>query len=281
MIRHWISWRIVALAAAAALAASLPAACQGQTGALETLARELAQGIAAKRPGPCVVLIANFDVKKPLRVPLQVRQTLTDEFASDMTRAAPQLSLLEGKPLDAVLNEHGLLAIDQYILPSVVARYVGADLVVSGILIARRQDMELRLTAFDLARNKKIATAKTTLPVSPDWATQPDALIIDPRTGIYLASSPGLIHPRCLACPHPNITGEALPKKTEGSVFILATVDANGRVADAVPLNNLASGLALQAVKKILTWKLNPARTRDGKAVPSRVVIEVDFHLFR
>jgi TonB family protein len=278
MPRRWISRGSAAWAAFAALAIPLPATCQVQQAALQTLARDLAQGVLAKGQG--TIAVAYFGLaKNSQHVPFELRRELTEEFTAELAHAAPQLGLLYGARLDAALADHGLLSIDKYELSFMLARFLGVEVLVEGALVANGQTLDLRLGAFDLARNKTIAEAQDTLPEPAGWEAAREAPVVDPKAGIYLPPSGGVKFPRCVHCPHPSFTTEAVHEKIQGSVWILITIDANGRVESATALNRIGAGLREAAVMEVEEWKFEPAKTSDGKPVPSRAQVLVEFHL--
>lgn len=65
---------------------------------------------------------------------------------------------------------------------------------------------------------------------------------------------------------------------TEGEVWVAFVVDAEGRVIDAKPLTEFASQFIEAAIEAVKKWKFEPA-TRDGKAVPTLVIVPIQFWL--
>jgi TonB family protein len=79
--------------------------------------------------------------------------------------------------------------------------------------------------------------------------------------------------------PDPPYTKEARKDKIQGKVDLSLVVDAEGNVAEARVVKALDPGLDQNALRTIRTWKFEPA-TRNGKPVPVRVTVEVEFKLF-
>lgn len=76
--------------------------------------------------------------------------------------------------------------------------------------------------------------------------------------------------------PEPAFTPEARMAHIEGPVVLSVLIDATGRVTKESIVRPLGMGLDDNAAQTIQTWKFEPA-TRDGKPIPVRVSVEVDF----
>ncbi len=88
-----------------------------------------------------------------------------------------------------------------------------------------------------------------------------------------------LIPPQKLYAPQPAYTEEARQARVQGVVLIRAIVDAVGNVTNARILKGLPSGLADSAVDTVLTWRYEPAMTRDGEPVAVFYNFTINFTL--
>jgi len=97
--------------------------------------------------------------------------------------------------------------------------------------------------------------------------------------GIYKAGN-GVTAPVVVRSVKPEYTAEALAARIQGTVFVETIVKSDGTVADAKIVKSLDDvlGLDQQAVKAAKQWVFKPG-TKDGKAVPVSVTIEMTFTL--
>jgi protein TonB len=94
------------------------------------------------------------------------------------------------------------------------------------------------------------------------------------------AGSGGYGYPRCLYCPRPDYTDEAMKVKIQGAVLLMVTITADGRVTDIHVVKGLGFGLDEKAIETVRTWRLQPAAGPDGRPAAVRTPIEADFHLY-
>ncbi|HXJ16065.1 MAG TPA: TonB family protein [Candidatus Polarisedimenticolia bacterium] len=94
------------------------------------------------------------------------------------------------------------------------------------------------------------------------------------------AGSGGYGYPKCLYCPRPDYTDEAMKVKIQGAVLLIATITADGRVTDIHVVKGLGFGLDEKAIETVRTWRLQPAAGPDGRPAAVRTPIEAVFHLY-
>lgn len=159
------------------------------------------------------------------------------------------------------------------------------------------------LAAESLGLGDKLGT------LAPDMAADMIALDGDPRTDITavrrvvfvmkggvvyrnvaagLAPSPvaistgadphGVVWPRPIFSPRADYTDAARKDKINGTVILLVTVGADGSVLDAKIIQSLRPDLDGQALRKVKTWRFEPAR-KDGQPVRMDVPIEMTFRI--
>jgi protein TonB len=80
------------------------------------------------------------------------------------------------------------------------------------------------------------------------------------------------------ATPSPAYSEQARKAKIEGSCIVSLVVDEKGNPANLRVIRGLGMGLDERAIEAVKNWKFEPA-LKDGKPVPSKIAVEVDFHL--
>jgi len=79
--------------------------------------------------------------------------------------------------------------------------------------------------------------------------------------------------------PDPPYTPEARRAKLQGTIRLLIIIGTDGKVLSARIQKGIDPGLDKNAVETVRTWTFKPA-SRNGVAVPVRVLVEVTFRLF-
>lgn len=118
-----------------------------------------------------------------------------------------------------------------------------------------------------------------TLPVlstALDLVPLPDAPPADPDEVLEFGA--GMTKPVRISGSNPGYTEAARITKTEGVVFVEATIDRDGRVVAAKVVRGLPFGLAESALSAVEGWTFTPA-TLDGKPVAVRYRVQVRFAL--
>lgn len=85
--------------------------------------------------------------------------------------------------------------------------------------------------------------------------------------------------PRCVFCPNPAFTDEAIRHHTSGTVILSVVVGESGSAHDIRVVKSQPDGLTVKAIETIQNWTFQPARGLDGKIKEVRVVIELAWHL--
>lgn len=95
---------------------------------------------------------------------------------------------------------------------------------------------------------------------------------------VYRVMRGGASPPRAIYQPEPEFSAEAQMARFQGVEIVSVVVDASGGAREIEIISPLGLGLDEKGVDSISRWKFEPAR-KDGKPVPVRIAIEVDFHL--
>jgi len=80
------------------------------------------------------------------------------------------------------------------------------------------------------------------------------------------------------AAPSPTYSEQARKAKIEGSCIVGLVVDEKGNPTNLHVIKGLGMGLDEKAIEAVKNWKFEPA-LKDGKPVPAKIAVEVDFHL--
>ena len=89
---------------------------------------------------------------------------------------------------------------------------------------------------------------------------------------------PGVTPPMVIFRVEPEYRDEARAAKYHGTLVVSATIHQDGTLTLDHVVRELDYGLTVKAVEALEQWKFKPAM-KDGKAVPVRLKIEVNFNL--
>jgi periplasmic protein TonB len=94
---------------------------------------------------------------------------------------------------------------------------------------------------------------------------------------IYMAGN-GVLAPTLVFAPEPEFSDEARRQKYQGVCIMSVIVDTHGNPQNIHVTRSLGMGLDEKAMEAVRRYKFKPG-TKDGKPVPVRIQVEVDFHL--
>jgi protein TonB len=95
---------------------------------------------------------------------------------------------------------------------------------------------------------------------------------------VYDSDAPGVKPPTVVTMVRPQYTREKLDAKIWGNVALTCVVDVDGKVGDVTIVQSLDPVLDQQAIIAARQWRFTPG-TKDGKAVPVRVTLELTFSI--
>jgi len=98
--------------------------------------------------------------------------------------------------------------------------------------------------------------------------------------GLPYAGTGGYGEPKCVYCPEPEFSMDAVKVKVQGVVLLSAVITADGKVTDIHVSKGLGFGLDEKVIEMVRSWRLTPARGPDGKPAAVRMDIEVTYRLF-
>lgn len=97
--------------------------------------------------------------------------------------------------------------------------------------------------------------------------------------GIYTPGIGGVSNPVPLFTPEAEFSDEARRAKFQGVCVISVIVNSKGFPQDPRVVQPLGMGLDDKAIEAVRKYRFKPAK-KDGKPVPVRITVEVDFRLF-
>jgi TonB family protein len=100
-----------------------------------------------------------------------------------------------------------------------------------------------------------------------------------PANKKFTSGEQGVGYPSCIYCPNPQYSSEAHKARLEGTVVLLAVINADGRATQIRIAKSLGSGLDEKAIEALKEWKFKPATDADGRSVPVFTPIELVFRL--
>ena len=98
--------------------------------------------------------------------------------------------------------------------------------------------------------------------------------------GVPNAGTGGYGMPACVYCPQAEYSDEAVKAKYQGTVYLIATITADGKATDIQVVKGMGLGLDEKAIAAVRTWRFTPARGPNGQPASVRQTIEVQFRLF-
>lgn len=263
---------------------ALPAAAQAKP---ESLAA-LAQALAAKLPRqPGLVVYVASPEWLATGSHSALRQKIGAELAAALAAADPTARVQTPDETLAALRQAGFQPFDSLLLAGLAPAFLpakpGAAAVgIVGDLQEEGDRLALTVSAVRVGENKPFAKLAARLPESPEWRALlalPEKPLESPD-GVYLAHYGGVGAPRCLECPAPRFSPGAIASRTGGSVMLAITVAADGTVHHVTVLRGVpGSGLDRSAARAVRAWRFRPAVGLEGKPVPVRMAVEVDFRM--
>jgi periplasmic protein TonB len=97
--------------------------------------------------------------------------------------------------------------------------------------------------------------------------------------GIYTPGTGGVSQPIPIFTPEAEFSDEARRQKYQGVCRISGIIDAQGNPQNPRIVQRLGMGLDEKALEAVLKYRFKPAR-KDGKPVPVRISVMVNFRLF-
>jgi TonB family protein len=137
-------------------------------------------------------------------------------------------------------------------------------------------------------RNRQVCATGTITRVGPGYqltATEPSAFQDPPSRDVFAPDTHsgcdvGVEVPTLVSRGDPAYTAEAMRRRVEGGVLMLAVVQIDGTVGEVRVLSPLDPGLDERAMEALRTWRFQPGTYR-GQPVPVIVSVEMTFTIHK
>ena len=120
-------------------------------------------------------------------------------------------------------------------------------------------------------------TGKGTVWVNPQRRPLPDDQIED-LSG--QETKAGYVPPKCIRCPNPLFSKNAVDGKVQGTVLLRAQILSDGSLTKLSVIQGVVCGLTDQAIAAVAHWTFKPATRPDGTPIAVILPIEVGFRLY-
>jgi Gram-negative bacterial TonB protein C-terminal len=271
-------------------ALSLVPPARGQNDQISALAASMADSIAHSKNK--TILVFDFSGSDRRLGPLG--KVLADDFSAALAAANPGFQLQDRSRLKKMIADNELEPenIDDTGIAIWLAADLGAKVFVVGKLDRDGDSLNLSVSSFSVDDGKGIALFKLAFPLTdetkaliPETVDQESlAKLINPDekcisgNAVPCGGANGYSSPKCLHCTVPAYSPEALAKKVDGVVVLVAVINESGKAEDIRVLKAFPYGLTLRAIHGVLVWTFRPATGPDGKPAKVRQVIDVSFH---
>lgn len=255
--------------------------------------------------------LAIFDFSGPDGKMTALGQILAADLRASMAKSAGNLKVEDRTRIEEARKKYSYAPGIVSYLPAarMFAHLLGASAFVSGVLsLGKNNVLNVDLRAYRVGNGKAIKAVRVSFPVSKGISK-----LMAKNVGIYnfssvdkdvthvlsptdkkaladldadlsskypAAHSPGYSSPKCVFCPFPPYTDEALTNGISGFVLLAAVIDKNGRVTDIAVIKGLPGGLMARAVETVRGWKLKSAKGPGGKPAAVAVFIVLRFEFF-
>jgi len=225
----------------------------------------------------------------PTKVIHSVEPSYTQQAARFQISGDSTISLIvdaNGNPRDAVvihkiglgLDENAIKAVKKYRFEPATLNGepvpVRIQVVVQFRYCETKIDCEEQLTA-DMTHPNSVYAGGTT-----NSSTEAKTELSNAAEKDGVGTVGGLVlAPKLIKEHDPKYTKEAKKAKLKGVCLLSTVVDVQGEPQDVKVVKGLGMGLDENAIEAVKTWRFKPA-TLNGKPVPVRLNIAVEFHLF-
>lgn len=230
-----------------------------------------------------VKTVAIFDFIGPGQRLNQLGRDFADEMSRELAKSGGTYSVIDRSQVLAVIEKNRVApdVIRDTAIAGWLARQLHADALIVGKLSpAEGNRLEIAVASAKTKEGTEIITLSGVVPYTEE---------MDARLKITLGTFPNFDessaatveppYPKCLHCPHPNFSVEAIAHGQQGTVFLIVTIGEDGRAHDIDFARGLPYGLTQMAIEAVQSWTFEPSKDHDGKPKAVRQQIQAAFHL--
>jgi TonB family protein len=281
---------LIALAASPARAQTPPPASSSEdpeVAAIKDLAGYISQAVKKSHSKNLLVM----DFQGPQHFYTQLGRKLTDDLYAALA-ADPKISLVDRKQFTDFVSREALLIpeANQPDPANWIASQLSANSFVTGEFEETDSDIILHVHIYEHPKPQSIQSLKATfsrtnelasLGLHSFTATGDDLRNGQPKRSSLPFPGRGFSIPECQYCPQPEFSREGGQRKANATIDLIADVDENGRIANAVVTRGFFYGLNEKAVDGVKQWRMKPATGPDGEPAEVQQVIEITFRTYQ
>jgi TonB family protein len=232
--------------------------------------------------------VAVFDFSGPGDRVTVLGEKLADDLSAAITKSSQRIQVEDRSRIEAKRKENSYAPEIVRDPPSVLlfAQELRAKVMIIGELSPSSSNLlNVDLKAYRADNGKGITGLQVSIPITEEilalMAKNVSPYDVPAAFSTYPKSDAGgYSAPTCIYCPKPEYSPEALAKRVQGVVELIAIVGGDGRITSVSVLKGLPGGLTARAIDDVKKWKLAPAKGPDGKPATVRQIIELTFQLY-
>jgi len=234
-----------------------------------------------KNTGGSKVLVCDFSGPKGLTA---LGIELADEFTRNISReGGGAVQPIDRSKILPLLHQVGLERenADSDLQGEIAAAQLSADDFVTGKLSVEGDEVMIELDLYNVGSDRRIVSVEAPVIMYAGAEKLLNTQIHDSPQGPYpFGGTGGYSVPQCTQCPNAEFTDLAVKKKVQGTVVLMATIGAEGRVESLYVLKGLPYGMNEASLAKVRSWQFKPATDPNGTPAAVRQTIDVVFHLY-
>lgn len=258
---------------------------------IDDLAAKVAEAISASKERNVIVL----DFLGPGKGYSRLGKSIADELSEALARSSHGFSVLDRSNVSE--QERRFSYLDYATCGFMLAKLYKAHVVIFGRLSADQGQLSVDTDSYRSSKRKRIGGLEVKLPISQILQTDNQEAIQGDGTGIEPTPIDGLgdnqqklmkegyKFPMCEACPSAELSDQGAKQllstdSKSAKVVLEAVIDTNGIAQDIHLVKEGPGDLSASALRAVLTWQFKPGKDPNGKLVPFRVDIMVDFSIY-
>jgi TonB family protein len=209
----------------------------------------------------------------------QLGRNLANQLADALPRSKKFALVDRSKMLEELRENDPSLLTSSDIDPGRVLQLTHVDAEILGHLEKGSDSLSLKLEIRRIKKMQTVARLAESLPTSAETETQFSNVLSASKYAD--AEAVGYTPPACIHCPMPEYTDAAFSSRTQGSVMLNVIIEPDDRAHEIAVAKHLRADLEASAIKAVGQWAFKPATGTDGKPAAVKMLIEIDFYLYR